>query len=166
MPGRGCEGADRRGQECCPARWTRSVRADRIASVSRGVSTALWERPMSHSEGHLIALEPADRVWLAGAEVAAPLPAPTPAPFDREDCLNRLRRLSADTYGYLRWDRLRLPEVFSPQEAHFWLVAMAELRRERKRQPAEVAQQLEGMDLAALPTAEKAVRHIEQMDFG
>ena len=53
-----------------------------------------------------------------------------PQPFDRDACLARLAKLKTTTYGYdTRWGDLRLPVAMSPEEAHFWLVAMTTPRQ-------------------------------------
>ena len=73
-------------------------------------------------------LDPED--WFqAGFRPRPALERKPPRAFDREACLERLAKLRTMTYGWdVRWADLKLPAALSPEEAHFWLVAMSEPR--------------------------------------
>jgi hypothetical protein len=85
--------------------------------------------PVATQPTQHIALDPAD--WaVATWRPWAPLVRPAPRPFDRAVCLARLRRLLAihPIDGPLDWNRawMPLPAALSPEEAHFWLLAMTD----------------------------------------
>jgi len=65
-----------------------------------------------------------------------------PRPFDLEDCVRRMSKLKTTSYGWnVRWDSLGLPAAISPEEAHFWLLAMT-TPRDRSTSPKAVAEEL------------------------
>src|SRR5262249_2703118 len=66
------------------------------------------------------------------------VPRPQPQPFDRHRCLDRLRRVPFNRGYYQPWEwgKAELPEALSPQEAHFWLLAMTEVPRDMRSLPA------------------------------
>ncbi|MGL5095061.1 MAG: hypothetical protein ACRDD1_05710, partial [Planctomycetia bacterium] len=77
--------------------------------------------------------EVADRIdlepwaWhLATWRPRTPLPRPEPPPFDKEACLERLRKLKTPTYLW-EWplEKCRVPPVMTPAEAEFWLTVVA-----------------------------------------
>jgi predicted DNA-binding WGR domain protein len=54
-----------------------------------------------------------------------PLPRPEPQPFDVQDCLARLRRVTVGRYSWhWDWSKLALDPSMSREEAHFWLAAL------------------------------------------
>src|SRR4051794_29268998 len=53
----------------------------------------------------------------------------TPKPCDRDDCLTRLAAVPLNSFGWWEWDRLSLAGSLSREEAHFWLVAILQSRR-------------------------------------
>ena len=83
-----------------------------------------------------IDLEPED--WFrAGFRRSERLERGKPAPFDKDDCLNRLSKLKTVTYGWdVRWNTLKLPPALSAEEAHFWLVATTKNRKRDTKMPA------------------------------
>jgi predicted DNA-binding WGR domain protein len=59
---------------------------------------------------------------------------PEPRPFDKEALLKQLSQLQVDYYGWnWRWDRLKLPESMTRQEAQFWLSAILDSTRQDNR---------------------------------
>lgn len=76
----------------------------------------------------VIDLAPED--WFrAGFRSRPPLERGAPGTFDKNACLERLAKLKTTTYGWdTRWSDLNLPPALSAEEAHFWLVAMTEMR--------------------------------------
>ncbi len=75
------------------------------------------------SAGPLL-LAPTD--WfLAPWRNTPPLPRPEPAPFDLEGCLARLAKLNPNgAWDGWKWERMKLPDIMTREEAHFWLLAM------------------------------------------
>jgi len=61
---------------------------------------------------------------------AAPVERAAAAPFDREACAEKLGRLRVTQYGWeMDWSAVDLPEVMSPEEAHYWFLAMTSLKQ-------------------------------------
>ncbi|MEW4564783.1 DUF4132 domain-containing protein [Bremerella sp. JC770] len=77
---------------------------------------------------HEIDLEPRD--WFrASFRATKPLERDEPAPFDQDKCVQRLSKLKTATYGWsIRWSALKLPDVLSQEEAHFWFDATTKPR--------------------------------------
>jgi predicted DNA-binding WGR domain protein len=57
-------------------------------------------------------------------------PRPAPAPFDLDDCLERVRRAVGTTMGWrIDWTKARISPALTPPEAHFWLEAITQYQR-------------------------------------
>ncbi len=56
-----------------------------------------------------------------------PLPRPEPAPFDRKECLARLKKVRASHHAQPDWSRCGLSVAMSAEEAAFWLQAMTNI---------------------------------------
>jgi len=85
-----------------------------------------------------IALDPEDWYWATWRRLE-PLRRPEPAPFDRNDALARLRQVKRRAYedvgtvGYMatagyNWSPAGIAPALTPDEARFWLRAMARVR--------------------------------------
>lgn len=68
-----------------------------------------------------IDLDPEDWYWATWRNLS-PLPRPEPKPFDLQDCLKRLRKVT----NSWNWSKATIAVSLSPEEAHFWCYAMAE----------------------------------------
>jgi predicted DNA-binding WGR domain protein len=90
---------------------------------------------------HEIDLDPQD--WFrATFRPRKPLERAKPAPFDKEECLQRLAKLKHTSYGWgTSFSQLKLPNVISKEEAHFWLVA-TQPQLDKIDNPKEVAKKL------------------------
>ncbi len=88
-----------------------------------------------------IDLDPDDWLWATWRpRVARPLP--EPAPFDLESCLDQVVKVTRNRQtGMWNWDRIRLAPTMTREEAHFWLVAIAEVIR-REVQPGYFVREL------------------------
>ncbi|GAB4210475.1 MAG: hypothetical protein OHK0022_43480 [Roseiflexaceae bacterium] len=70
-------------------------------------------------------LDPIDWFWAAWRRMP-PLPRPTPRPFNQNDALRRLSKVTQGSFGWdWHWQQARIPPALTREEAHFWLVAMA-----------------------------------------
>jgi hypothetical protein len=78
--------------------------------------------PVCTEVTHTIALGPGDW-YLATWRKTPPLPRPEPTPFDLQECLSRLNRVSGSGY-FWNWDRAGMADGMSREEAHFWLFAI------------------------------------------
>ncbi len=72
-----------------------------------------------------IDLDPADWFWASWRD-NKPLTRPTPEPFDLERCLALLAK--APSSRGLKWEKVPFPASYSPEEAHFWFVALTDLK--------------------------------------
>jgi predicted DNA-binding WGR domain protein len=74
-------------------------------------------------------LDPADWFWATWRDLP-PLKRPEPKPFNLKDCLKRLKRAATSQYysNYYRWDweKAKIDDVLSREEAHFWFAAIME----------------------------------------
>ncbi|RCS49470.1 DUF4132 domain-containing protein [Bremerella cremea] len=96
----------------------KSTKKDEVkASIAK---SAVSKAEVDLNVTHEIDLEARD--WFrATFRSNTPLERGEPAPFDQEDCVRRLSKLKTAVYGWVvRWSDLKLPEVLSPEEAHFW----------------------------------------------
>ncbi len=84
--------------------------------------------PAPLSTARSIDLDPDDWLW-ATWRPRVPRPRPEPAPFDLDDCLDRFAAVTRSAYLDWNWNKARISPIMSPQEAHFWLVALAETKR-------------------------------------
>lgn len=98
-------------------------------------------------------LEALDWLWVSGPP-EQPWPQPSPAPFDRDHCLDRLAGLAED---YRRWEQARISDFLSPEEASFWLTAAVLIEVEHL-QPAAAARRLASQPQEVL--SEEQVRTI------
>ncbi len=88
-----------------------------------------------------IALDPED--WFrAGYRPRQRLQRGAAKPFDQDDCLRRLAKLMTTFHGWdTRWQDLELPTSLTPEEAHFWFIAMT-TPRERDTSMQSLADRL------------------------
>ena len=105
------------------------------------------EAPVPETPAVAISMSVERQIDLTSAEWAmatwrkleAPKQGGAAAPFDREACAAKLRRLRYTSYGWhADWSAVDLPEVMSREEAHYWFLAMTSLEQNAK-----------GADLAA-----------------
>jgi hypothetical protein len=68
-----------------------------------------------------IDLDPEDWYWATWRNLP-PLPRPEPKPFNLQDCLKRLRKVTQ----YWDWRKVKVDDILSRAEAHFWFVAKLE----------------------------------------
>jgi Domain of unknown function (DUF4132) len=68
-----------------------------------------------------IDLDPEDWYWATWRNLP-PLQRPEAKPFDLQDCLERLQKVTE----YWNWSKAKIAVSLSPEEAHFWCCAMAE----------------------------------------
>ncbi|WP_086936220.1 WGR domain-containing protein [Chamaesiphon minutus] len=68
-----------------------------------------------------INLDPEDWYWATWRNLP-PLPRPEPKPFDLQDCLKRLLKVTENW----DWSKAKIAPSLSRAEAHFWCCAMAE----------------------------------------
>src|SRR5262245_5377613 len=102
-----------------------------------------------------IELAPTDWLWATWRDWQ-PLEHPATPTFDQADALGRLARLPKDNYRWgWNWDRAHIPTVPSPEEAHFWLVAMR-LSYEGQMTPEQIAESLAGMQFDGKLSCERA----------
>ncbi|MGP0069631.1 MAG: WGR domain-containing protein [Isosphaeraceae bacterium] len=91
-----------------------------------------------------IDLDPVDWLW-ATWRPRSPLPRPELKPFDLEDCLDRLSKVTrASHMGTWNWGKVAIAPMMTRAEAHFWMVAITEVIR-RELQPAYFIQELRCM---------------------
>jgi predicted DNA-binding WGR domain protein len=124
-----------------PARPTKAARSKGTVAEETVSGTTEAENPRGEAQDappsagdvdlrvhREIRLDPED--WFqAGFRPRPALQRKPPRAFDKEACLERLSKLKTTTYGWdVRWADLKLPATLSPEEAHFWLVAMTEPR--------------------------------------
>jgi predicted DNA-binding WGR domain protein len=100
-----------------------------------------------------IDLDPADWFWATWRDLP-PLPRPerAAAPFDLDRCLAQLRGLQWVQNFWWNWGGLKLPGVFSREEANFWFRVLTGLDQGGKASrsaPAELARRLEKVDFSA-----------------
>jgi hypothetical protein len=127
-------------------------------------------RPPALSTARTIDLEPEDWVW-ATWRPRTPLPRPEPAPFDLEDCLERFARVKRENaFREFHWSKARLAPIMTREEAHFWIVAMTEVKR-RNVAPVLLVDQLRAMSKTfgeaitlenALERVRAAAQHVPQ----
>jgi Domain of unknown function (DUF4132) len=67
-----------------------------------------------------IDLDPEDWYWATWRNLP-PLQRPEPKPFDLQDCLKRLRKVTEDW----DWSKAKIAISLSREEAHFWVMAIA-----------------------------------------
>ncbi len=72
-----------------------------------------------------IDLDPEDWYWATWRNLP-PLPRPEPKPFDLQDCLKRLRKVTERW----DWDKAKIDDILSREEAHFWFLARVISKRE------------------------------------
>ncbi len=97
-----------------------------------------------------IDLDPADWFWAAWRN-NKPLARPTPEPFDLDRGLKLLAKRPSRAQ-WAKWERFPFPAVYSPQEAHFWFVALTDLTYDdpdKKPAPKYTAKQFTGRPSAA-----------------
>lgn len=88
---------------------------------------------------------------------------PEPPAFNLQDCLKRLRAVGRSWYS-LNWEKAKIPENPSREEAHFWLVAHALVHTGRKT-PAEVAGELETMTFNGDLTFDQVVEIVNKLGW-
>lgn len=72
-----------------------------------------------------IELDPADWYWASWRQLPPPADEPVAA-FNREECLERLKKVKLPAYGWeIDFSKCGLKPCMSREEAHFWLLAMA-----------------------------------------
>jgi hypothetical protein len=85
-------------------------------------------------------LNPEDWFWATWRD-REPLIKPAVQPFDLNDAVNRLSKISTSSYGWSwDWSKAQMPLVMSREEAHFWLTAMTKTHKEIS--PKELAEKL------------------------
>jgi hypothetical protein len=83
-----------------------------------------------------IDLDSEDWYWATWRNLE-PMKRPEPKPFDLEDCLARLRKVT----NSWNWSKAKIATSLSPEEAHFWFAAIAKPKKKQNilLTPAELA---------------------------
>jgi Domain of unknown function (DUF4132) len=64
--------------------------------------------------------------FLATWRALDPLTRPEPKPFNLDDCIKRFKKVSKQQFNWQwDWSKAQIDIVITPQEAHFWLIAMS-----------------------------------------
>ncbi len=64
--------------------------------------------------------------FLATWRDESPLNRPEPKPFNLDDCIKRFKKVSKQQFNWhWDWSKAEINIVITPQEAHFWLIAMS-----------------------------------------
>jgi predicted DNA-binding WGR domain protein len=84
---------------------------------------------------------------------------PEPRRFDLQQCVEALSAVEVDKYG--RWNHLWpttcISPGISPQELHFWFLALVEWERDSKRKPADVALKISAQKLSGKLTITEVI---------
>lgn len=100
-------------------------------------------------------LDPRDWLWATWRNIP-PLPRPAAAPFDRDDCVRRLARVTSRNNGWQWvWSKAGISPSLSREEAGFWLITMTSVHRETT--PEQLAQELASRELTGSVDAEAIV---------
>lgn len=111
-----------------------------------------------------IDLAPADWLW-ATWRPRQPLERTARAAFDLDGCLARLGRVTARRHGWeWAWDKAELSVSMTPEEAHFWLVAMTDAEQQLK--PGDVAAKLAGQQFSGRVAAGDVVNRFKRGRLG
>lgn len=117
-------------------------KAAAVEAEAAPVATKPTGKDASLTVTHEIDLDPQDR-FRATFRPRKPLERAKLAPFDKEDCLRRLAKLKTNTYGWVvRWSDVKVADVISKEEAHFWLVASIQQQHDKKDSPKVIAERL------------------------
>ena len=120
--------ARRKRPAAVPAEVPAAAEAAPVVEVSRdlGLSAAQW----------------AVATWRDAGRIALP----QAAPFDRDDCLERIKRAKPARYGGdFDWSPVEIPLTMQPEEARFWVMAMT-WRRPRDWRPTKLARELKNAE--------------------
>lgn len=111
-----------------------------------------------------IDLDPRDWYWATWRNLP-PLPRPKPAPFAPKEAAARLARVTPEQRGYVRWwawEKAEISAGLSPEEAEFWLHAMA--RVQGGQAPAAAANELSGGLFAGTLAVEAAFQAVASLE--
>jgi len=83
-----------------------------------------------------------DTDWLfATWRERKPRPWLPPVPFNKEQALKKLEKISTSQYGWKwNWQSLKIPDLMTREEAHFWYLAM--IWQERDSRPDQLCKKL------------------------
>ena len=114
----------------------------------------------SLSTVRVIELDPEDWLW-ATWRPRSPWPRPEIKPFDLEECLERLAKVTRSSQTHWNWSKIRFASTMTREEAHFWLVAVSEVIR-RNVQPGFFVQELRERrnSFDGRPTLQDAIRAV------
>ena len=104
---------------------------------------------------------PSDWLW-ATWRPRSPWPRPEMKPFDLEECLERLAKVTRSSQiPNWNWSKVRFAPTMTREEAHFWLVAVSEVMR-RNVQPGFFVQELRERrnSFDGRPTLQDAIRAV------
>jgi predicted DNA-binding WGR domain protein len=103
------------------------------------IPLAIEPKPIELNIERSIDLDPEDWYWATWRNLP-PLQRPEPKPFDLQDCLARLRKVT----NSWNWSKAKIATSLSPEEAHFWFAAIAKPKKKQNilLTPDELAESL------------------------
>jgi Domain of unknown function (DUF4132) len=95
--------------------------------------------------------------FLATWRDLAPLTRPEPKPFNLDDCIKRFKKVSKPQFKWQwDWSKAQIDVDITPQEAHFWLIAMS-LPYDARASQSEILANLSTQDFTGQVSAKDIV---------
>ena len=93
---------------------------------------------------------------------ALPRPTDKPAPFDLDKSIQRFLAGVKQQYSYWFWNKFRVPDSLTREEAHFWLMVLT--TKDKQKEPKKIAADLAKQTFDGKPTTEAVKKLLTAMD--